>query len=159
MTQHLRPLLSGPTYYFTLRLAQAGSTLLTDHILSLRYAYARAVRDYPVTCHAMVVLPDHLHALWTEPAGGIWYAERWRQIKSRFTQAIPAEEDASKRTPIWQRRFQEHAIRDAEAFHHALNHIRNNPVRHGLVDDPALWPYSSFNKAATPPPARQLVPT
>jgi putative transposase len=89
MTHFRRLLIPGATYFFTVRLERRGDTLLTDHIESLRYAYAKAVQDYPVTCHAMVVLPDHLHAVWTEPDGGVWYSERWRRIKARFAQAIP----------------------------------------------------------------------
>ncbi len=152
MTQYHRPLLPGATYFFTVRLEQRGSTLLTDHIDQLRYAYAKSVQDYPVTCHAMVVLPDHLHAIWTEPEGEVWYSERWRRIKSRFTHAIaeplnarPSFE-AKRERGIWQRRFCEHAIRNEDEFRRAMAHIQTNPVRHGLVSDPDLWPYSSFTK-------------
>ena len=67
MTAYRRLLLPGATYFFTVRLEQRGATTLTDHIDVLRYAYAKAVQDFPVTCHAMVVLPDHIHAVWTEP--------------------------------------------------------------------------------------------
>ena len=152
MTNLRRLLIPGATYFFTVRLEKPGDTLLTDHIESLRYAYAKAVQEYPVTCHAMVVLPDHLHAVWTEPDGGVWYAERWRRIKARFSQAIPQVEAppqslADKRDRgIWQRRFHEHAIRNVDEFRRALEHCANNPVRHGLVSAPHLWPYSSFAK-------------
>ncbi|MBI1171253.1 transposase [bacterium] len=173
MTQYRRLLIPGATYFFTVRLERRGDTLLTDHIESLRYAYARTVQDYPVTCHAMVVLPDHLHAVWTEPEGGVWYSERWRGIKARFSHAIPdqgrpRQSLADKREKgIWQRRFYEHAIRNPEEFRRALDHCEMNPVRHGLVAAPALWPYSSFargriSEAAElarlrpPPPAERL---
>ena len=163
MTHFRRLLIPGATYFFTVRLERRGETLLTDHIESLRYAYAKAVQDYPVTCHAMVVLPDHLHAVWTEPDGGVWYSERWRRIKARFAQAIPQpptpiqslvdKREVGTQTPadargkgIWQRRFSEHAIRNEDEFRRALDHCENNPVRHGLVTAPHLWPYSSFAK-------------
>lgn len=143
MTQHQRFPATGPTYFFTVRLERTGATALTDHVDALRYAYARAVQDYPVTCHAMVVLPDHLHAIWTEPEGGAWYAERWRQIKTRFAHAVTPQKVGG----LWQRRFQEHAIRTEDEFRRAVDHCRFNPVRHGLVREPDLWPYSSFAKA------------
>ena len=73
-------LLMGATYFFSVRLEQRGSSLLTDQIAVLRFAYAKAVAEFPVTCNAVVVLPDHIHAIWTEPAGDVWYAERWRRI-------------------------------------------------------------------------------
>jgi putative transposase len=153
MTQHLHLPLPGATYYFTVRLEQRGSTALTDHVDALRYAYARAVAEFPVTCHAMVVLPDHLHAIWTEPAGEVWYSERWRRIKTRFTHAVAAPAplrpglDAGREPALWQRRFAEHAIRTEDEYRRAMEHCRTNPVRHGLVSSPEAWPYSSFAKA------------
>ena len=156
MTEYRRLLLPGATYFFTVRLETRGSTLLTDHVNALRYAYAKAVTEFPVTCHAMVVLPDHLHAIWTEPTGEVWYAERWRRIKTRFAQGMPPLPDRSshegKREPaLWQRRFSEYAIRTESDFRLALDHCRMNAVKHGLVTDPALWPYSSFNKSRNLP--------
>ncbi|MGV8987055.1 MAG: REP-associated tyrosine transposase [Cypionkella sp.] len=157
MTHYRRLLIPGATYFFTVRLESRGATLLTDHIESLRFAYAKTVREYPVTCHAMVVLPDHLHAVWTEPDGGVWYSERWRRIKSRFSHAIPPAGDlrpslaARREKGIWQRRFYEHAIRNEDEFRRALDHCESNPVKHGLVSVAELWPYSSFAKARMAP--------
>jgi putative transposase len=141
----------GATYFFTVRLEKRGSTLLTDHIESLRYAYAKAVQEFPVTCHAMVILPDHLHAVWTEPDGGVFYTERWRRIKTRFAQAIPTAGLGEK--GIWQRRFSEHAIRNRDDFQRALQHCAQNPVWHGLVAVGEAWPYSSFAKGKISDPA------
>ncbi len=178
MTQHPRLLLPGATYFFTVRLERQGSTLLTDHIETLRWAYAKAVRDYPVTCHAMVVLPDHLHAVWTEPDSGVWYSERWRRIKACFSQAIPqisqvipqisqaipkmepmrAAPDARREPGIWQRRFYEHAILTTEDLRRAVAHCDDNPVKHGLVSDAALWPFSSFAKSRVERVAKHATP-
>ena len=163
MTEHRRLSPPGATYFFTVRLEQRGSTLLTDHVDALRFAYAKAVQDFPVTCHAMVVLPDHLHAIWTEPAGELWYAERWRRIKARFTHAIAPPDTtrpspAAKREPgPWQRRFDECAIRDEDTFRRAMEHCRMNAVKHGLVTAPDLWPYSSFTKGRSVPIPAQPV--
>jgi putative transposase len=165
MTEYRRLLLPGATYFFTVRLEQRGSTLLTDHIESLRYAYALTLREYPVTCHAMVVLPDHLHAVWTEPEGGVWYSQRWQRIKARFSHAIPEggqqrpSLDRKRERGIWQRRFYEHAIRNQDEFQRALAHCENNPVKHGLVSDAALWPFSSFAKGRMGHPAHAGMPT
>lgn len=147
MTNFCRLILPGATYFFTVRLKTPRSTLLTDHIESLRFAYAKAVQEFPVTCHAMVVLPDHLHAVWSEPHGGVFYTERWRRIKTRFAQAIPAAAVGEK--TIWQRRFTEHAIRNRDEFHRAVAHCGQNPVWHGLVNRAEDWPYSSFAKGQT----------
>ena len=153
MTEHPRLLLPGATYFFTVRLEQRGSTLLTDHVDALRFAYAKAVAEFPVTCHAMVVLPDHLHAVWTEPAGEVWYSERWRRIKTRFAQGgvPPAPDrhrhDRTREHGLWQQRFSEYAIRGEVDFRLAMEHCRMNAVKHGLVTDPDLWPFSSFTKS------------
>ena len=152
MTQYRRLLIPGATYFFTVRLEERGTALLTDHVETLRWAYAKAVEEYPVTCHAMVVLPDHLHAIWTEPPGGVWYSERWRRIKARFSYAVPGAGvqrpslQAKRERGVWQRRFYEHAIRNEAEFHRALTHIEEDPVKHGLVSAASLWPYSSFTK-------------
>jgi len=153
MTEYRRLLLPGATYFFTVRLEQRGSTLLTDHVDALRYAYAKAVEEFPVTCHAMVVLPDHVHAIWTEPVGEVWYSERWQRIKARFTHAVASPASvrpslvAKRERGLWQRRFYEHAIRGEDDFRRAVEHCRMNAVKHGLVADPDDWPYSSFTKA------------
>ena len=162
MTEYRRLRLPGATYFFTLCLEQRGTTTLTDHIDALRFAYARTVQELPVTCHAMIILPDHLHAVMTEPEGGVFYSERWRRIKSRFSHAIAVPGSlrpslAIKRERgIWQRRFWEHALRDDNDFRAALTYCDHDAVRHGLVGpglvghgvvgQPELWPYSSFAK-------------
>ncbi|WP_444452383.1 transposase [Rhodobacter capsulatus] len=61
--------LPGQTRFFTLRLARTGSSLLVDHIKDLRAAWAAMVAEHPTVCVAMVVLPDHLHAVLTLPQG------------------------------------------------------------------------------------------
>ena len=157
MTQYRRFPLPGATYFFTVRLQTPGATLLTDHIDALRWSYAKAVQEFPVTCHAMVVLPDHLHAIWTEPEGGVWYGERWRRIKARFAQALT--EPGQPRPSPWQRRFQEHCLRTGDEFRHAVEHCRTNPQRHGLVAGAEAgveaWPYSSFARAGRLPRMEQ----
>ncbi len=153
MTQYRRFLLPGATYFFTVRLEVRGSSTLTDQIDALRWSYAKAVQEFPVTCHAMVVLPDHLHAIWTEPEGAVWYSERWRRIKARFTHAVaePGPQRpslvAKRERGLWQRRFYEHCIRNDDEFRRAVEHCRLNPARHGLVTLAEDWPYSSFAKA------------
>ena len=49
-----------------------------------------------------------------------------------------------KEAAIWQRRFWEHTILDDDDLHNHFDYIHYNPVKHGLVSDPADWPWSSF---------------
>lgn len=164
MTNYRRLRIPGATYFFTLCLQQKGSTALVDHIDLLRWAYARTVQELPVTCHAMVILPDHLHAVWSEPEGDVHYSERWRKIKARFSQGLPIATDRSaskvlKRDKgIWQRRFWEHAIRDEAEFRSCLTLCQNDPVRHGLVKDAADWPHSSFTRRRMSNDAHPAIP-
>ena len=152
MTEYRRLRLPGATYFFTVCLEQRGSPVLVDHIDALRFAYAVTIREFPVTCHAMVILPDHLHAIWTEPDDTVQFSERWRRIKARFSHGLPVAARqrpsvlAKRERGIWQRRFWDHAIRDEADFAAAMDYCWNNPVKHGLVEDPAQWRYSSFVK-------------
>jgi putative transposase len=52
-------------------------------------------RRHPFTIDAMVVLPDHLHAIRTLPAGDADFSTRWRLIKSAFSRSLPIGERLS----------------------------------------------------------------
>src|SRR3954469_19186676 len=101
---------------------------------------------------AMVVLPDHLHAIWTLPEGDADFATRWRLIKSGFSRRVARGERisdsraAKAERGIWQRRYWEHTIRDETDFSRHIDYIHFNPVRHGLVRRVEDWPYSSFHR-------------
>lgn len=41
---------------------------------------------------AWVVLPEHMHAVWTLPPGDADFSKRWRLIKSAFSRALPKTE-------------------------------------------------------------------
>lgn len=150
MTSYRRLRRPGAIYFFTLCLEHRGSTLLTDQIALLREAWRQTIAEFPVAAQAAVVLPDHLHAIWTEPEGTVAYSERWRRIKARFSNGIerdfePRQSLRRKRERgIWQRRFWEHAIRREQELLQAKEYLRLDPLKHGLVSDPADWPYSSF---------------
>jgi len=154
MTAYRRLRIPGATYAFTVCLQDRGSTRLVDDINALRMAYAVTIRELPVQCRAMVVLPDHLHAIWTEPEGEVQFSERWRRIKARFSHAVAGDfaPNASKarrrERGLWQRRFWEHAIRDDAELQAAVAYCRTDPVRHGLVTHPGDWPCSSFARDA-----------
>lgn len=152
MSRYVRARVPGGTYFFTLCLADRRSTLLADRIDVLRGAYADTISELPVTCEAMVVLPDHLHAVWTLPEGDSDYSERWRQVKYRFTRRLgikglrSTSKVRSREAELWQRRFWEHVIRDEADFRRHLAYCWNNPVRHGLVRDAFAWPFSSIHR-------------
>jgi len=101
-----------------------------------------------------VVLPDHLHALWTLPPGDADYAIRWSLIKRQVSQSSrhlivqPQSASRSKRREIgfWQRRYWEHFIRDDADFERHVDYVHYNPVKHGLVEQVRDWHYSTFHR-------------
>jgi putative transposase len=152
MPQYIRAFIPGGTFFFTVAILERRRSLLTQHIAELRNAFTAVRAKKPYTMNAVVILPDHLHCLWTLPAGDADFSTRWQAIKSHFARAIPASENLSPRRQkkgergIWQRRFWEHAIRDENDFERHADYIHYNPVKHGHARSAAMWPHSSFNK-------------
>ncbi|MBS4099324.1 MAG: transposase [Sulfuricella sp.] len=143
----------GATYFFTvvtfrrypIFAAPENPALLKS---ALRYVMAR----HPFTIDAMVVLPDHLHCLWTLPEYDADFATRWMLVKShfsrhcdaRFKSSPSAARRAKGEQTVWQRRYWEHQIRDEADFAAHCDYIHYNPVKHGLTATAADWPHSSF---------------
>ncbi|MEX0365024.1 MAG: transposase [Ruegeria sp.] len=159
MTNYRRVRIPGAKYFFTVSLADRSSDLLTREVARLREAYAVTQQERPFWCDAFVVLPDHLHAVWTLPPGDTDFSTRWGAIKSRFTRGVKASgamgwnpilRSGSKVVKgdagIWQRRFWEHCIRDESDYRNHMAYCLGNPVKHGLVDRPSEWPYSSIHR-------------
>ncbi len=152
MTNYRRNLLAGGTFFFTVNLMDRRQRLLTEHIDVLRAAVREVRERHPFTIEAVVVLPDHLHAVWTLPDGDADFGQRWRLIKSTFSRNIPTGEVVSSSRAsraergIWQRRYWEHTIRDERDFEKHVDYIHINPVKHGYVNRVRDWPHSSFHR-------------
>jgi putative transposase len=152
MIFYRRNFMAGGSFFFTVNLAERRLRLLTQHIDELRNAFRQTRRRHPFTVDAMVVLPDHLHAVWTLPEGDADFATRWRLIKSAFSHSLPSGERISDSRAakgergIWQRRYWEHTIRDQNDFARHVDYVHINPVKHGLVPRVRDWPYSSFHR-------------
>jgi putative transposase len=152
MTNYRRSDIAGATYFFTVNLADRSQSLLTDHIAALRGAFAYTRERHPFVVDAIVILPEHLHTIWTLPDGDGDFALRWRLIKTVFSRGLPQGEHRSpSRTSkgergIWQRRYWEHLIRDEADFSRHVDYIHINPVKHGWVSHVEDWPHSSFHR-------------
>jgi putative transposase len=152
MTGYRRNFIAGGSFFFTVNLSDRGLQLLTEHIEELRAAIRTVRQRHPFAIDAMVVLPDHLHAVWTLPEGDADFAMRWQLIKSTFSRRLPSGERISNSRAargergIWQRRYWEHTIRDDNDFARHVDYIHINPVKHGLVTQVRDWPYSSFHR-------------
>lgn len=141
----------GGTYFFTVNLFQRDKTLLIDHFDVLRNVINRVKKRHPFKLHAMVVLPEHLHAILTLPEDDNNYPTRWMLIKAGFSRQIPGYDKNTKSREskgergIWQRRYLEHLIRDECDFERHVNYIHYNPVKHGLVERAIDWPFSTIH--------------
>jgi putative transposase len=151
MPNYRRAKIAGATYFFTVNLADRHRSLLIEHIDALRMAFRTVRSELPLRTDAIVVLPDHLHAIWTLPTGDANFSLRWQRIKAAFSRSLEMDERRSpSRTSkgergIWQRRFWEHLIRDERDYAAHVNYIHYNPVKHGHVKAVAQWAHSSFH--------------
>jgi putative transposase len=154
MTNYRRNYVPGGSYFFTVNLLDRRSGLLVEHIALLRRAF-RAVRTrHPFKLDAIVILPDHLHAVMTLPSNDVAYPMRWRLIKTEFSRALPRGEQRSESRAsrgergIWQRRYWEHTLRNEADYERHVDYIHWNPVKHGWVRKVGDWRYSSFPRYA-----------
>jgi putative transposase len=139
MPNYRRAFIPGGCWFFTVNLLERRNTLLVDRVDALRVAVEKTRARYPFVIDAVVVLPDHIHAVWTLPPGDADFSVRWRLIKSHFVRALPKYEPLSdvrrarSERGIWQRRFWEHLIRDEADYARHVEYCYINPVKHGLV--------------------------
>jgi putative transposase len=163
----------GGTYFFTVNLAVRGGDLLVRHVDLLREAVRVTKAERPFAIDAFVVMPDHLHCVWTLPEGDANFSVRWGAIKSRFSRRVGFIPRTTPNDPharceieqtrginptlrpslarkgergIWQRRFWEHCIRDEADFAAHVEYCHSNPVKHGFVERPEDWAWSSVHR-------------
>jgi putative transposase len=151
MVRYRRNVVAGGIFFFTVTLADRRSSALVDHVGLLRTAFHSARDHKPFAVDAIVILPDHLHAVLTLPPGDSDFSGRWKAIKAAFTRSIVATgatilRDHRGEYLLWQRRFWEHTIRDDQDFERCVNYIHFNPVKHRLVSTPSEWPFSSLHR-------------
>ncbi|MFI8745825.1 REP-associated tyrosine transposase [Pseudomonas sp. NPDC077186] len=149
MSNYRRAWVPGGSYFFTVNLQDRQSDLLAGEIDLLRRAVATTKARHPFAIDAWVVLPEHMHCLWTLPPGDSDFAKRWMVIKQLFCRGLPVtcEPGIRRERGIWQRRYWEHLIRDQDDWQRHFDYIHINPVKHGWVGRVRDWPYSSFHRA------------
>lgn len=139
MSNYRRHYVQGGTWFFTVNLQNRRSDLLIRHIATLRTATQCVKRAKPFLINAWVILPEHMHCIWTLPENDTDYSGRWRDIKKTFTRALGM-------SGIWQQRFWEHTIRDENDLRRHRDYICINPLKHGYVTRVKDWPYSTFHR-------------
>jgi putative transposase len=157
MPNYRRARVDGGTYFFTVNTFRR-QPFLTDPDVraALRAGIARVRAEHPFVIEAWVLLPDHMHALWTLPPDDHDFPTRWRIIKSTVSQRcgprlhrpewMTARRAIRQQSTLWQHRFWEHTIRDDTDLVRHIDYIHWNPVKHGYVKRAVDWPYSSFHR-------------
>jgi putative transposase len=158
MSNYRRCFVPGGSYFFTV-VAERRTKILDNDLARdlLRAAFQDCFQRWPpFQVDAMVMLHDHMHAIWTLPPGDAAYPKRWGAIKKHFTQSWLALGGAEKsRSPsriahrrrgVWQRYYAEYTLRDERDYQRHFDYIHYNPVKHGLVESPGDWPYSTFHR-------------
>ena len=142
---------AGAHYFFTV-VTEKRRPILISNIEKLRDAFKHCMLKHPFQIDAIIVLPDHLHTIWKLPENDTDYSKRWMVIKRKFSSGLdsyPVTDSKSKKREkgIWQRRFWEHCIRNEEDWRKHVDYIHFNAVKHGLVDSPENWEFSSYQKS------------
>jgi putative transposase len=157
MPNYRRNRVAGGTHFFTVVTLRHRPILTTDIARPILHrALAGVQRKRPFAIDAIVLLPDHLHAIWTLPAGESDYSLRWAEVKEAFTRSFlsaggedgpvsPSRRKHPERS-VWQRRFWEHTVRDEDDFKRCADYVHWNPVKHGLVARVRDYPWSSFHR-------------
>jgi putative transposase len=157
MSNYRRSSISGGTYFFTQVTHHRQQWLCREFSRkALRNAIDRDRQTYPFSIDALVLLPDHLHCIWTLPPEDDDYATRWRLIKTfvtkscgielNFSAGVTTSKHKRKERNLWQRRFWEHLICDETDFIQHCDYIHYNPVKHGLCKTPREWEFSSIHR-------------
>ena len=155
MATFRRAPVAGATYFFTVVTHQRRPLLCEPPVRqALNSALQQVRRERPFSLDALVLLPDHLHCIWTLPSDDANFATRWSLIKRLTSQTVRdragIHDSSSGRTRrelgLWQRRFWEHQVRDETDLARHVDYIHGNPVKHGLVQRVEQWPYSSFHR-------------
>ena len=146
---------NGATFFFTVVTYKRKKILcFNENTTLIKKAFKHVALKRPFKTDAFVMLPDHIHCIWTLPDGDNGYSTRWSLIKEYFTKRCNAkfkndQNDSMKKKglqSVWQLRFWEHQIRDDRDYAVHVEYIHYNPVKHGYVKSPKDWEYSSFHR-------------
>ena len=157
MPNYRRAGAKGATYFFTVVTYRRQKFLtLPENRDALRSAIAAAKQYCAFVIEAWVLLPDHMHCIWTLPENDSDFSKRWGLIKAKFSKQKQARlhnekwmnqsKHKHRESTIWQRRFWEHQIRNDYDFEKHMDYIHFNPVKHGYADRVCDWPYSTFHR-------------
>lgn len=136
----------GGTFFFTV-VTYRRKPFLTEQLYreALRQVIRQVRQKHPFSIDAWVLLPDHMHCIWTLAEGEADFSKRCGLIKAGFTKNIRRVFSQAPNI-IWQNRFWEHQVRNDMDLEKHIDYIHYNPVKHGLVTGVKDWPFSTFHR-------------
>jgi putative transposase len=147
MSNYRRAYIPGGTYFFTVVTYKRKPILCSPSAIQrLKDSFNYTKEKHPFSIEGLVILPDHIHCIWQLPEKDSDFSKRWNMIKRHFSLGMTKDTNHRREKNIWQRRFWEHAVRDEKDFQRCLDYIYYNPVKHGYVQKPLDWIYSTFKR-------------
>jgi putative transposase len=90
-----------------------------------------------------VILPNHYHIL-VDVEFLDWVSAVLKQLHGTTSREWNLADHQTGKRRVWYK-FSDRVIRNDVNFYQALNYIHFNPVKHGYLDDPYEWPWSSVH--------------
>ncbi|HHT9111951.1 MAG: transposase [Planctomycetes bacterium] len=143
--QYRRSQAKGATFFFTVVMNKRKKILCRDaNAVLIKEAFHYVIKRHTFRIRAFVLMPENDND----------FSMRWGLIKGYFSRRCEdkyKEHQSVSRLNkgeqgVWQRRFWEHQIRNEVDFTRHVEYIHYNPVKHGLVNSPNVWTYSSFHR-------------
>jgi putative transposase len=122
---------------------------------ALRESIQETRKPFPFKVKAWVLLPDYLHCIWTLPPNDDDFSIRWSLIKGGVSKRCKEYENPALlsnsrvergESSLWQRRFWEHYLGAEQDMIKPTDYVHFNPVKHGCVEQPRDWRYSTFRR-------------
>lgn len=117
-----------------------------DHdFRSFQFFLAQVASRYDCAIHAYVLMPNHFHFLVTpEKSNGV--AKMVQLLARLYVQYF--NQQYQRTGTLWEGRYKSALVDEANYALDCYRYIESNPVRSGLVENAAQYPWSSFHHNA-----------
>ena len=130
-------------YFVTVSTVNKEHILLSDDHFNLwAYAFKELVAEFQIKLVAWVALPNHCHILFL-PRSGRDLARFMKRLNGRTSYELNTLDRLRGRT-VWYS-YWDKCIRGERDFWTRFNYIHYNPVKHGFVQEPQDWQFSSYS--------------
>lgn len=100
--------------------------------------------------HAWCVMPNHVHVLVEPLVDMASIVQGWKSFTARWIlrNAATLGVDVPQAGKVWLRDYWDRFVRSERHYQAAVDYIHRNPVKAGLCETPASWPWSSASRLA-----------